>query len=102
MKNGHAGEEKYRTIDIRSDTVSKPTPEMMQAMMEVSEEPPALQLKSVPLTLCFSNLQAVVGDDVYEEDATIKLFEQEFAKTMGKEASLFVPTGTMGNLIGSK
>lgn len=44
----------------------------------------------------------MVGDDVYEEDVTIKAFEAEFARVMGKEDSLFVPTGTMGNLIGSE
>lgn len=44
----------------------------------------------------------MVGDDVYEEDVTIKAFESEFARTVGKEAALFVPTGTMGNLIGSE
>lgn len=43
----------------------------------------------------------MVGDDVYEEDITIKAFEREFANVMGKEEALFVPTGTMGNLIGS-
>lgn len=63
--------------DLRSDTVTKPTDAMRKAMAE-----------------------AVVGDDVYEEDPTVKLLEQKAAQMLGKEAALFVPTGTMGNTIG--
>lgn len=49
MKNGSAAaEDKYRTVDVRSDTVSKPTQEMMQAMMEVS-----LSSSVHPLALCY-------------------------------------------------
>lgn len=66
-------------IDLRSDTVTKPTPEMRRAMME-----------------------AEVGDDVYGEDPTINRLEQRAAEIAGKEAALFVPTGTMGNTIGIK
>jgi threonine aldolase len=66
-------------IDLRSDTVTKPTPEMRRAMMD-----------------------AEVGDDVYGEDPTVNLLEARAAQIMGKEASLFVPTGTMGNTIGLK
>lgn len=81
MKNGNGEREAadQRVVDVRSDTVSKPTVEMMEAIMA-----------------------AEVGDDVYEEDGTIKAFERRFAEIMGKEAALFVPTGTMGNLIGSQ
>lgn len=61
-------------IDLRSDTVTRPTPEMRQAMFD-----------------------AVVGDDVYEDDPTVKQLEELAASITGKEASLFVPTGTMGN-----
>lgn len=64
------------TIDLRSDTVTKPTPEMRQAMAE-----------------------AEVGDDVYREDPTVNRLEQRAAEIFGKEAALFVPTGTMGNQI---
>ncbi|MGB9454605.1 MAG: GntG family PLP-dependent aldolase [Bryobacteraceae bacterium] len=66
-------------IDLRSDTVTKPTPEMRQAMAE-----------------------AEVGDDVYGEDPTVNLLEQRAAEITGKEAALFVPTGTMGNTIAVK
>ncbi|HUI55720.1 MAG TPA: GntG family PLP-dependent aldolase [Bryobacteraceae bacterium] len=68
-----------KTIDLRSDTVTKPTPEMRRAMME-----------------------AEVGDDVYGEDPTVNRLEQEAAEIAGKQAALFVPTGTMGNTIAVK
>src|SRR3954453_9776807 len=63
-------------IDLRSDTVTRPTPEMRAAMAA-----------------------AEVGDDVYGEDPTINLLETRAAATFGREAALFVPTGTMGNQI---
>lgn len=66
-------------IDLRSDTVTRPTQEMRRAMAE-----------------------AVVGDDVYQEDPTVNLLEERAAAALGKEAALFVPTGTMGNTIGVK
>ena len=66
-------------IDLRSDTVTKPTPAMRRAMME-----------------------AEVGDDVYGEDPTVNHLEQRAAEIAGKEAALFVPTGTMGNTIAVK
>jgi len=66
-------------IDLRSDTVTKPTPSMRRAMME-----------------------AEVGDDVYGEDPTVNRLEQRAAELTGKEAALFVPTGTMGNTIAVK
>jgi threonine aldolase len=66
-------------IDLRSDTVTKPTPAMRQAMFE-----------------------AEVGDDVYGEDPTVNRLEQRAAEVAGKEAALFVPTGTMGNTIAIK
>jgi threonine aldolase len=66
-------------IDLRSDTVTRPTPAMRQAMFE-----------------------AEVGDDVYREDPTVNRLEQRAAAIAGKEAALFVPTGTMGNTIGIK
>jgi threonine aldolase len=61
-------------IDFRSDTVTEPTLEMRQAMAE-----------------------AVVGDDVYEGDPTTIRLEETAAKIVGKEAGLFVPSGTLGN-----
>lgn len=64
------------TIDLRSDTVTLPTPEMLEAMM-----------------------RADVGDDVYGEDATINQLQEMAAERMGMQAGLFVPSGTMGNLI---
>jgi threonine aldolase len=63
-------------IDLRSDTVTKPTPEMRAAMAA-----------------------AEVGDDVYGEDPTVNLLERRAAEIFGREAALFVPTGTMGNQI---
>lgn len=66
-------------IDLRSDTVTRPTPEMRQAMFE-----------------------AEVGDDVYREDPTVNRLEERAAELSGKEASLFVPTGSMGNTIAIK
>ncbi len=63
-------------IDLRSDTVTRPTPAMRQAM--------AL---------------AEVGDDLYGEDPTVNRLQEEAARLLGFEAALFVPTGTMGNEI---
>ena len=63
-------------IDLRSDTVTKPTPEMREAMAE-----------------------AEVGDDVYGDDPTVNKLQEKAAEMLGKEAALFVPSGTMGNLI---
>ena len=63
------------TIDLRSDTVTQPTPEMREAMAE-----------------------AVVGDDVFGDDPTVNQLQEMAAERMGKEAGLFVPSGTMGNL----
>jgi len=63
-------------IDLRSDTVTLPTEEMRRAMAE-----------------------AEVGDDVYGEDPTIQELESLAAKILGKEAALFVPSGTMGNQV---
>lgn len=65
-----------RFIDLRSDTVTRPTAAMRQAMFE-----------------------AEVGDDVYHEDPTVNRLEARAAEIMGKEAGLFVPSGTMGNQI---
>lgn len=66
-------------IDLRSDTVTRPSAAMRRAMAE-----------------------AVVGDDVYQEDPTVNRLEERAAEIFGKEAGLFVPTGTMGNTIGIK
>ena len=62
-------------IDLRSDTVTLPTPAMRQAMAD-----------------------AELGDDVYGEDPTVNQLEGESACLTGKPAALFVPSGTMGNL----
>ncbi len=63
-------------IDLRSDTVTRPTPAMRAAMAT-----------------------AEVGDDVYGEDPTVNRLEKEAAAAFGREAAIFVPTGTMGNQI---
>jgi threonine aldolase len=66
-------------VDLRSDTVTKPTPAMRRAMAE-----------------------AEVGDDVYGEDPTINKLEQRAAEIFAREAAIFVPTGSMGNSIAIK
>ena len=66
-------------VDLRSDTLTQPTPAMRQAMME-----------------------AEVGDDVYGEDPNVNALQEEAAALLGKEAALFVPSGTMANLISVK
>jgi threonine aldolase len=71
-----AGSSMAHIIDLRSDTVTRPTAEMRRAMAE-----------------------AAVGDDVYGEDPTVNRLEELGAAKLGKEAALFVPSGTMGNLI---
>ena len=63
-------------VDLRSDTLTLPTPEMREAMA-----------------------RAEVGDDVWEEDPTVKRLEAMAAERLGKEAGLFVASGTMGNLV---
>ncbi len=63
-------------VDLRSDTVTRPTPEMRQAMAE-----------------------AEVGDDVYGEDPTVNRLQERAAKIFQREAALFVPSGSMGNMI---
>ena len=64
------------TIDLRSDTVTKPTPEMREAMF-----------------------RAAVGDDVYGEDETVIALEKKSAELLDKEAGLYVSSGTQGNLV---
>ncbi len=66
-------------IDLRSDTVTKPTAAMRKAMAD-----------------------AEVGDDVYGEDPTVNRLQERAAEVFGKEAALFVPTGSMGNMIAVK
>ncbi len=63
-------------IDLRSDTVTRPTPEMRRAMAE-----------------------AEVGDDVFGDDPTVNALQERAAELTGKEAGLFVASGTMGNLV---
>jgi len=64
-----------KIIDLRSDTVTKPSPEMRRAMAE-----------------------AEVGDDVFMEDPTVNRLQERAAQLFGREAALFVPSGSMGNL----
>ncbi len=66
-------------IDLRSDTVTKPTPPMRRAMAE-----------------------AEVGDDVFGEDPTVNALQERVAKLLGKEDAIFVPTGTMANQLAIK
>ncbi|HUU45112.1 MAG TPA: GntG family PLP-dependent aldolase [Acidobacteriota bacterium] len=65
-----------KTIDLRSDTVTRPTPEMREAMMK-----------------------APVGDDVFEDDPTVNELQAKVAGMFGVEAALFVPSGSMGNQV---
>lgn len=68
------GDKTFRVIDLRSDTVTRPTPAMRDAMA-----------------------RAEVGDDVFGEDPTVRALEAKVAAVVGKEAALFVSSGTMGN-----
>src|SRR5262249_54328699 len=63
-------------VDLRSDTVTKPSPAMREAMS-----------------------RAEVGDDVYGEDPTVRRLEEVTAEIVGKSAALFVTSGTMGNQV---
>jgi threonine aldolase len=65
-----------RIVDLRSDTLTQPTPSMRQAMSS-----------------------AKVGDDVFGEDPTVNLLEEMAAERLGKESALFVPSGTMANMV---
>ena len=65
-----------RIVDFRSDTVTLPTPEMLKGMVD-----------------------AKVGDDVFSDDPSVNMLEEKAAKIMGKEAAVFVASGTMGNLV---
>lgn len=73
MANGHSLND-MPVIDLRSDTITRPTPGMLEAMMK-----------------------ADVGDDVWDDDPTINHLQERMARVLGKEAALFVPSGTMGN-----
>ncbi|HEY4377943.1 MAG TPA: beta-eliminating lyase-related protein, partial [Acidimicrobiales bacterium] len=64
------------TVDLRSDTVTRPTPVMRRAMAD-----------------------AEVGDDGYGEDPTVNRLEALYAERVGKDAAVFVPSGTMANQI---
>src|SRR5579862_6299275 len=68
-----------QAVDLRSDTVTRPNSEMRRAMSE-----------------------AVVGDDVYGEDPTVNLLQSRAAEIFAREAALFVPSGSMGNLVAIK
>lgn len=72
-----SGDKMNETIDLRSDTVTRPGPKMRQAIAN-----------------------AEVGDDVFEDDYTTQELERKVAGILGKEAALFVPSGTMANQIG--
>lgn len=69
----------HSIVDLRSDTVTRPTPAMRRAMAE-----------------------AEVGDDVYGEDPTVNRLQERAAEIFGREAALFVPSGSMGNLLAIK
>src|ERR1700753_3689616 len=69
----------HSPIDLRSDTVTRPSPAMRRAMAE-----------------------APVGDDQYGEDPSVNLLQERVAALLGKEAALFVPSGTMANQIALK
>ena len=73
---GDVGRENNAVVDLRSDTLTRPTDAMRAAMFT-----------------------AEVGDDVFGEDPTVHLLERRAAGLLGKEAGLLVPTGTMGNLV---
>ena len=68
-----------KIIDLRSDTVTKPSPEMWEAVKSLDN--------------------SMIGDDVEGEDPTVNELEEKAAKVIGKEAALFVTSGTQGNLV---
>jgi hypothetical protein len=72
----NGSEKREGVVDLRSDTVTRPTPAMRAAMAA-----------------------ADVGDDVYGEDPTVNRLQERAAEIFGREAALFVPTGCMGNLL---
>lgn len=74
--NANGSTDNFVTVDLRTDTISKPTNEMRRAMAN-----------------------AIVGDDVYGEDPTVAELERKSSELLGKEDALFVPSGTMANLI---
>jgi len=75
-KKLEGGDENVQVVDLRSDTVTQPSKEMREAMAS-----------------------AEVGDDVFRDDPTVLQLEKRVANLAGKEAALYVPSGTMGNLI---
>lgn len=77
--NSGNGQDGDLVVDLRSDTVTRPTPAMRRAMAE-----------------------AEVGDDVYGEDPTVNKLQARAAEIFGRQAALFVPSGSMGNLIAIK
>ena len=77
--NDRSGQSYESIVDLRSDTVTRPTAAMRRAMAE-----------------------AQVGDDVYGEDPTVNKLQERAAEIFGREAALFVPSGSMGNLIAIK
>ncbi|NDQ58101.1 MAG: aminotransferase class I/II-fold pyridoxal phosphate-dependent enzyme [Acidipila sp.] len=79
LPEGAASPIRATTVDLRSDTVTRPTPAMRGAMAS-----------------------AEVGDDVYGEDPTLNRLQSRAAEIFGREAALFVPSGCMGNLIAIK
>lgn len=79
QKSASEREQAKNVVDLRSDTVTRPTPEMRRAMFE-----------------------AEVGDDVYAEDPTINRLERRAAEVFERQAAIFVPSGTMGNQIAIK
>jgi threonine aldolase len=79
LKQTEKQRQTHLPVDLRSDTVTRPTPEMRRAMAE-----------------------AVVGDDVYGEDPTVNRLQARAAEIFGREAALFVPSGSMGNLVAMK
>src|SRR5437870_186968 len=76
MRRGCYKERRVKVIDLRSDTVTRPSPGMRQAMAK-----------------------AEVGDDVFGDDPTVNLLQERVAALLGKEAGLFVPSGTMANQV---
>jgi threonine aldolase len=75
-RESEASRQTRGVVDLRSDTVTRPTPEMRRAMAE-----------------------AEVGDDVYAEDPTVNRLQARAAEIFAREAALFVPSGSMGNLV---
>lgn len=92
----------YRVVDLRSDTLVNFLINL-DYQLEVNKFFNYLLLKSIPTDeMRKAMFECEIGDDVYGEDPTVNKLEAKVAELLDKEAAVFVPSGTMGNLLASK